>query len=176
MSIRRVRKLSCTVILLAHQPNFRHWDLIPSAALAQFESFAVSKDVIRKPLAERQGTLGELFDAHKADYEAAGKRGWVNEIRSYRSALFGYGMRCDKSPIMDAVSLKFDIPFNPVKMKCANAIPTVNIFFRTSAMRNNWQSGPKKNTQSLFKNANAFFVNATLSENIRRYRDRTNME
>ena len=137
-----------------------------SAALAHFESLSVSKDMIRKPV-KGQGTLAELFDAHEADYKAAGKRGyhhfislrasiaksgllpestiankissndcreflsyvykstegkreWVNEVRSCLSALFGYGMRCDKSPAMETVNLKFDIPFNPVA-----AIPTL---------------------------------------------------
>ena len=42
------------------------------------------------------------------------------EVRSYMCALFSWGMKSDKSPVMDVVQSKFDIPFNPV-----TAIPTL---------------------------------------------------
>lgn len=140
-------------------------DMPLSKALEQFEALSESKDVI-KTASKGAGTLEALFEAHKEDFFAAGKRSykhyislrsviaesgllpestiankittndcrailnyvykttgkrqWVNEVRSYMCALFSWGMKSDKSPVMDVVQSKFDIPFNPV-----TAIPTL---------------------------------------------------
>ncbi len=137
-----------------------------SSALEKFESLSSCPDVIK--VSTRSGTLADLFDAHKADFIASGKRtyhhfeslrstitasallpestiakkittndiravlnfvyqrtqkrAWVNQVRTYMHTLFAWGVKCDKSPLLDKPNIMFDIPFNAV-----SAIPVLEV-------------------------------------------------
>jgi len=137
-----------------------------SSALEKFESLSSCPDVIK--FSSKSGTLADLFEAHKTDFIASGKRtyhhyetlrsvisdsgmlpettiakkittndirailnyvfqrtqkrSWVNQIRSYMHTLFFWGVKCDKSPLLDKPNILFDIPFNPV-----SAIPVLEV-------------------------------------------------
>ncbi len=62
-----------------------------SDALAQFESLSVSQDVIRKAAVSASGTLADLFEFHKADYLAAGKRAYHHFV-SLRKVIADSGL------------------------------------------------------------------------------------
>ncbi len=62
-----------------------------STAFAKFEALSVSKDVIKTSGKQQLGTLGELFDAHEADYKAAGKRAYHHFI-SLRASIANSGL------------------------------------------------------------------------------------
>ncbi|MNZ69189.1 Phage integrase family protein [compost metagenome] len=129
-----------------------------SSALEKFESLSVCPDVIK--VSTKNGTLADLFEAHKTDFLASGKRtyhhfetlrsviresgllsestiakkittndvrailnnvyqrtqkrAWVNQIRTYMHTLFSWGVKSDKSPLLDKPDIRFDILFNPV--------------------------------------------------------------
>jgi len=66
------------------------------------------------PLSLKKITTNDVRAILNNVYQRTQKRAWINQIRTYMHTLFSWGVKSDKSPLLDKPDIRFDILFNSV--------------------------------------------------------------